>query len=227
MVFDWSEVMTTGAGSPLCDEGANLIPGNFRLEPPDQVFSIIVRKTEVSLRRQIGPLNVADDRRLQISCFINTLELHYPIHRGPLRQETPNHILSFLAPPISFRSQPRWLLTLAAAGGKPRRARERRPQSFARRLRGSMNLSARPVLHGRSRISLSSVINVSRKGSSSRLRYESLLSAPPLRIAGKVFASAHRVVQWRHLVVDVLVEVGLGYDGLRQLPRRADYRFAL
>jgi hypothetical protein len=64
MVFDWSEAMTARAGSRLCDEGANLIRGNFRLEPPDQVFSVIVRETQVPRRRQIGPFNVADDRRL-------------------------------------------------------------------------------------------------------------------------------------------------------------------
>jgi hypothetical protein len=48
-------------GTPLRFR-ANVIFGNFRLDPPDQLLAIIMGETEVGFRRQLGPLDVADCR---------------------------------------------------------------------------------------------------------------------------------------------------------------------
>jgi hypothetical protein len=60
MFFDGTETTTIQTGPNFRDEGANLIMGNFRLDPPDQALAIIMGETEVRFRRQLGPLDVAD-----------------------------------------------------------------------------------------------------------------------------------------------------------------------
>jgi hypothetical protein len=80
MVFDRLEAMTAKTGPRSRDECVNLILGNSRLEALDQGLAIVMGEAKVGLGRQIRPFNIADDRRLQISGFVNTLELHCPIH---------------------------------------------------------------------------------------------------------------------------------------------------
>ncbi|MBG0792856.1 hypothetical protein IYY11_05485 [Methylocystis sp. H62] len=60
MFFDGTETPTARTGTNFRDEGANLILGNFRLYPPDQVLAIIMGESKVGFRRQLGPLDVAD-----------------------------------------------------------------------------------------------------------------------------------------------------------------------
>ena len=61
MFFDGTET-STGQTGPNFRIRANVIFGNFRLDPPDQVLAIIMGETEVGFRRQLGPLDVADCR---------------------------------------------------------------------------------------------------------------------------------------------------------------------
>ena len=49
MILDGTGPATARTRASLCDEGANLISGNFRLDPPDQVFAVIVSETKVGL----------------------------------------------------------------------------------------------------------------------------------------------------------------------------------
>jgi hypothetical protein len=58
MFFEGTEMTTSCTRSNFRDEGANRILGNFRLDPPDQVFAIVMSETEVGLGRQFGPLHV-------------------------------------------------------------------------------------------------------------------------------------------------------------------------
>jgi hypothetical protein len=115
MVFDRSEAMTARTGPRSRDEGVNLISGNSRLEALDQVLAIIMGEAKVGLGRQIRPFNIADDRRLQISRFVNTFELHRPIHRGPLAPETSHRYSPLLdRPPTPFCSPFKRSVTVAA-----------------------------------------------------------------------------------------------------------------
>jgi hypothetical protein len=99
MLLYGTQAATARAGSRLCDKGFNLVLRNLRLEPPDQTFALIVREAQVGLRGQIGPFNIANDRRLQIASIVNAFELHHPIHGGPLRREIPEPYGSFSPDP--------------------------------------------------------------------------------------------------------------------------------
>ena len=60
-MFFYGAAMTTArTRANFRDAGANLILGNFRLDPTDQVFAIIMGETKVGFRRQLGPFDVAD-----------------------------------------------------------------------------------------------------------------------------------------------------------------------
>jgi hypothetical protein len=102
MVSDQSETMTARTGPCCCDEGVNLVLSNSRLEALDQVLAIIMGEAKVSLGRQIRPFNITDDRRLQISRFLNTFERHRPIDRNPLGPETTQPFSSFSTDPNFF-----------------------------------------------------------------------------------------------------------------------------
>lgn len=62
MFFDGAESTTARTRPNFRDEGANLILGNFRLDPPDQEFAVVMGETKAGFGRQLGPLNVADCR---------------------------------------------------------------------------------------------------------------------------------------------------------------------
>jgi hypothetical protein len=99
MLLYGTQAATARTGSRLCDKGFNLVLRNLRLEPPDQTFALIVREAQVGLRGQIGPFNIANDRRLQIASIVNAFELQHPIHGGHLRREIPEPYGSFSPDP--------------------------------------------------------------------------------------------------------------------------------
>ena len=94
----------------LLNLGANLILGHSRLDPPDQVFAIIMGETKVRFRRQLGPFEVADRRCVQIARLVNALELHCPFHREhpPAGMPRTIFVLSLSTPnfvPVSIETE--------------------------------------------------------------------------------------------------------------------------
>jgi hypothetical protein len=86
--------------------------GDFRLDPPDQEFAVVMGETKVGFRPQLGPLDVAGCCSMKISSLVNVIQLHGPFHRElPPSGNFPNDVRPFAIAPTSFRSQPRSLPT--------------------------------------------------------------------------------------------------------------------
>ena len=103
MIFDRTKSPATRARACLCDPRVNLVMADFRLHSSYQVLAAFVRDTEVSLRTQLGTLNVTDHYRIQNARFINVFKLQCPFHRevppfrnfltAVLSRQTPNFFL--------------------------------------------------------------------------------------------------------------------------------------
>ena len=87
--------------------GANLLLSDFRLDPPEQVFAIVMGETEVGLGRQFGPLDIRDCRscKLPASSMRSSFNVHFI--ENPSLQEFFEQYSPFLdRPPTYFRSPP-------------------------------------------------------------------------------------------------------------------------
>ncbi|WP_210331186.1 hypothetical protein [Methylocystis sp. H62] len=94
------------------DEGANLILGDFRLDPPDQEFAVVMGETKVGFQTTARAADVADCCCMKISSLVNVLQLHGPFDRElPPSGNFPNDVRLFAIASTSFRSQPRSLPT--------------------------------------------------------------------------------------------------------------------
>ncbi len=106
MVLDGAKAAAAGARPDFRNQGTNLIVGNFRLDLPDQVLTVVMGETKVGFRRQLGTFDEAHHRRVQITSLVNPLDLQRPFQREPLYQEFPERYSPFLnRPPTSFQSR--------------------------------------------------------------------------------------------------------------------------
>jgi hypothetical protein len=99
MVFDRPEAMTARTGPCSRDEGVKLVLGNSCLEALDQVLAIVMGETQIGLRLQIGPFNVATiaDCKLPASSIRSSFTTQFI--EVPSDKKRPNHIRLFSPDP--------------------------------------------------------------------------------------------------------------------------------
>jgi hypothetical protein len=92
MVLDGVKAAAAGARPDFRNQGTNLIAGNFRLDLPDQVLTVVMGETKVGFRRQLGTFDEATtvECKLPASSIRSTFNVH--VIENPSARNSPNDI---------------------------------------------------------------------------------------------------------------------------------------